>query len=97
MTENSKPLDAYADEADEFVVLLGSRELAAAADERLLVHLLLRADSINRKALHWRRLKVTVQFQSRVGSNSSSIREQRSWGCAFAGLLCAACWLAGLL
>ncbi|WIA30905.1 hypothetical protein OEZ86_000957 [Tetradesmus obliquus] len=46
------------DEADEFVVLLGSRELAAAADERLLTHLLLRADSINRKALHWRRLKV---------------------------------------
>jgi hypothetical protein len=47
-----------ADEADELVTLLGSRELAAAADERLLVHLLLRADSINRKALHWRRLKV---------------------------------------
>lgn len=40
------------------MVLLGSRELAAAADERLLTHLLLRADSINRKALHWRRLKV---------------------------------------
>jgi hypothetical protein len=47
-----------ADEADEFVTLLGSRELAAAADDRLLVHLLLRADSINRKWLHWRRLKV---------------------------------------
>jgi hypothetical protein len=51
-----------ADEADEFVTLLGSRELAAAVDERLLVHLLLRADSINRKALHWRRLKVWNEY-----------------------------------
>lgn len=48
-----------ADEAEDFIKLLDSRELAASADERLLVHLLLRADSINRKTTDWRKLKVT--------------------------------------
>jgi len=47
-----------ADEVDEFIKLLDSRELAASADERLLMHLLLRADSINRQTLDWRKLKV---------------------------------------
>lgn len=47
-----------ADEVDDFIKLLDSRELAASADEALLAHLLLRADSINRRQLDWRRLKV---------------------------------------
>ncbi|KAF8068268.1 hypothetical protein HT031_001955 [Scenedesmus sp. PABB004] len=46
------------DETDEFVKLLDSRELAASTDDAVLVHLLLRADSINRRTLDWRRLKV---------------------------------------
>lgn len=45
-------------EEDQFLHLLDSRELAASADESLLVHLLLRADSINRKTIDWRRVKV---------------------------------------
>lgn len=49
---------ASPDEVDDFVKLLDSRDLAAAADEQLLVHLLLRADSINRRTADWRRLKV---------------------------------------
>lgn len=52
------PVVVAADEVDEFIKLLDSRELAASADERLLMHLLLRADSINRQTLDWRKLKV---------------------------------------
>jgi hypothetical protein len=57
-TRRCAPCARHADEADEFVKLLDSRELAASADEGVLVHLLLRADSINRRHLDWRRLKV---------------------------------------
>jgi hypothetical protein len=65
----------HTDEADDFVKLLDSRELAASADEGLLVHLLLRADSINRKHLDWRRLK--------VGERGRRLWGQRVWvgGC----------------
>jgi hypothetical protein len=52
------PCDSLTDEEEDFIKLLDSRELAASADERLLVHLLLRADSINRKTTDWRKLKV---------------------------------------
>jgi hypothetical protein len=49
---------SLSDEAEEFIKLLDSRELAASAEQGVLVHLLLRADSINRRTTDWRKLKV---------------------------------------
>jgi hypothetical protein len=47
-----------AEEREDFLQRLGARDLAAAAEERTLAHLLLRADSISRARVDWRRLKV---------------------------------------
>ena len=46
------------DEQEDFLRRLGSRDLAADAEERTLVHLLLRADAASRRRVDWRRLKV---------------------------------------
>jgi hypothetical protein len=48
------------EEQEDFLQKLGARDLAADCEERTVVHLLLRADSINRSKIDWRRLKVRV-------------------------------------
>jgi hypothetical protein len=45
------------EEQEDFLVRLGARDLAADAEERTVAHLLLRADSVNRARVDWRRLK----------------------------------------
>ncbi len=50
---------ACKDEEEEFIKLLDNRDLAASADPSLLAHLLLRADTINRRTTDWRRLKAS--------------------------------------
>ena len=47
-----------ADEQEDMLVRLGSRDLAAEVEDSTLMHLLLRADSINRRQLDWRKLRV---------------------------------------
>jgi hypothetical protein len=44
---------------EDFLQRLGSRDLAACCEERTAVHLLLRADSVNRARVDWRRLKAS--------------------------------------
>lgn len=70
---------AASDETEDFIKLLDSRELAAVADEQLLVHLLLRADAINRRALDWRRLKVTFMRGSDSWQGVAGHSWQQKW------------------
>jgi hypothetical protein len=51
-------LSLTADEQEDMLVRLGSRDLAAEVEDSTLMHLLLRADSINRRQLDWRKLRV---------------------------------------
>lgn len=47
-----------AEEQEDMLARLGSRDLAAEVDESTIIHLLLRADSINRNRIDRSRLKV---------------------------------------
>ena len=74
---NTHNTHTHARAQEDFLVRLGARDLAANVEERTLVHLLLRADSVNRSKVDWRRLKVGGDGGARARASSGTTGSSR--------------------
>jgi hypothetical protein len=64
-------------EQEDMLTRLGCRDLAAEVEDATLIHLLLRADSINRRTISWRRLRVERVVPLHAPDKKSLWRKQK--------------------